>query len=85
MPAGRTRFPQTMQIDMLADRSVLARDFDNFLFFEPAHGDVRPTLPTVQTGTQCDSLQLSQEMIVRPAFLVYENPALVYGLLPPQL
>jgi hypothetical protein len=77
VPAGRARFAKPVQVNVLADRLILARDLDNLLFVEPAYREFCLALPAVQTCAKCDPLQLPQEMIVRPSFFVHKNPTVL--------
>jgi hypothetical protein len=85
VPACGASLAKTVQIEVFTNRTVFAGDFNLFSLLVPSFSDRRSTLATIQARALGNALQLSKEVIVRPAFFVDEDPALMRSFLVPAL
>ena len=83
MPPRGASLAESVQVEVFANRPVLAGDLDLFSLFIAAFGQCGSTLTAVQAGALGNALQLSKEVIVRASFFINENPALMWSLLVP--
>ena len=68
---------------MLADGPVFARNLNLLFLVVSSCGEDRSTLTAVQAGSLCNAFQLAKEMVVRTAFFIDEDPALMRSVLAP--
>jgi hypothetical protein len=80
-PASRTRLAESVQDEVFTDRMRFTRD-GHLPFVVTAFRDSRSAVAAVEASTLGNGFQFAQKMILWIAFLVYEDPALVRGLLP---
>lgn len=85
VPASRAGLAKPMQINVLADGLILARNLDDFLLVVPPHSDLCFAPSAVRTCMQSDSFQFSLEVIVGSSLVVHKDPAVARGLLSPGL
>ena len=85
LPSRRAGLAEAVQINVLADRMRLARHFDFLFMIVLADRQRGPAFPTVETRMQSNLLQLAQEVVVRLAILVQEDPTVTRVILAARL
>jgi len=83
MPPGGTRLAETVQIEVFAHGSIFAGNLNLLSLFISSFGKDRSTLAAVQASPLGDALEFTEEMIVRTAFLIYEDPSVVWSVVAP--
>ena len=75
-PPGRTCFPKPVEVDVFTHWISLAGDLAK-RSLPSSFRNGRFTLAAVYPSPQGNTFQLPEEMIIRPAFIVDKDPAIV--------